>query len=415
MPSAWKQARSRFWYVSFTAGRLPTGGRRRYQVKCLCEIDNRDDALRVAMHLEDCARTVTGETRELEIIHGAHARAYALQVMRAYGLSELDPEEAKRATRNRLDAQVRAFLHDCKELRPRTQQHYAETLARFQAFAGAAMRIDSAMHPDTLRRFARHRQETVKLHRRRFTDGHRAMNSDRQILRRFGNWLVESGAIAANPVPSTMKKRRETPGKRELLTDSEIAKLLAAARAFDASDNKSFVKWHAALRLLLESGLRIGELVTLQWGDIVFDGPKAPMLRVRAKAGWKPKDGEDRDLPLHVDLAEELKAWRDSIPVARWRAHDAYVMTWGKTRPRRLQDPGKQAQAIFAAAGVPWRGFHITRHTFAVRCIRSKQFDILQVAQLMGHSDVQTTMVYLQWAKDEELVTTGRELIPRAG
>lgn len=97
-----------------------------------------------------------------------------------------------------------------------------------------------------------------------------------------------------------------------------------------------------------------------------------------------PKSGNsDREIPLPGYLLTLLQKWRG-------RQED-YLMPGRKkeyTEPRTLQ---YRFLRILKSLGIPSFNFHMLRHIFATNCI-SHGFDMKTVSELLGHSNVTTTM-----------------------
>ena len=72
------------------------------------------------------------------------------------------------------------------------------------------------------------------------------------------------------------------------------------------------------------------------------------------------------------------------------RQPEAYLLTGGETLP----DPRTcqyRYKALLNRCGVGYRSFHALRHTYATRCIE-QGVDAKSVSELLGHSDVRTTL-----------------------
>ena len=146
-----------------------------------------------------------------------------------------------------------------------------------------------------------------------------------------------------------------------------------------------------AILLALYTGLRIGELCALQWGDI-FNGRiyvSKTMQRIRMNSGktevvvTPPKtDKSNRCVPIPSFL----------LPIVeRFKMQSGYVIRQdnGKfVEPRLMQI--KFSQRI-KAYGIRQTHFHTLRHTFATRCIESGM-DVKTLSEILGHSDVKTTL-----------------------
>ena len=152
------------------------------------------------------------------------------------------------------------------------------------------------------------------------------------------------------------------------------------------------------------SGIRIGELCALKWEDIHFDtrtmhiGKTLQRIRTFQDIGKEkavphvtgtkititsPKSNHsDREIPIPDYLLELLQ---------RERNQKGYLMPGKKkeyTEPRTLQ---YRFQRILKTLGIPHFNFHMLRHIFATNCI-SHGFDIKTLSELLGHSNVTTTM-----------------------
>jgi integrase len=99
-------------------------------------------------------------------------------------------------------------------------------------------------------------------------------NRTQSILSRMFGWAIESGLLESNPV-ARMPKRAKEKAKDRVLSADEIRVL------WDALDGDSSVK--AAIRLLLLTGLRPGEVAGLEVGEVVdLDSPSSARLEIPA-------------------------------------------------------------------------------------------------------------------------------------
>ena len=141
--------------------------------------------------------------------------------------------------------------------------------------------------------------------------------------------------------------------------------------------------------LALYTGIRIGELCALQWDDIHDDSMTVSKTLHRIKGGDKtvieitePKTkASNRDIPLPSFLRDLIDSFRSSGPVL-------------KTRRGNMVEPRLMQMAfarIIAYCDLPKTNFHALRHTFATRCVEAG-FDIKSLSEILGHTDVKTTL-----------------------
>ena len=171
-----------------------------------------------------------------------------------------------------------------------------------------------------------------------------------------------------------------------------------APRGLDARDS---VRWLRTVERWLSprdrvvallpyyAGLRVGEVVALDTGDVQLSARKG-MITVRAG-----KNRKYREIPVHTSLHEHLKLWiNDERP--GWPGADSPALLLNQ-RGGRLSDRGAHdiLQSIADDAGLraDFTGGHVLRHTFGTRLVREGH-DLVLVAELMGHARLETTRAY---------------------
>ena len=225
----------------------------------------------------------------------------------------------------------------------------------------------------------------------------RALSSVRGLLK----FACREGLIDENPAASvrTPKQSRKLPRH---LRPGEIETLIEAA----GGDEPLGLRDRAILELLYATGLRVGELVSLDWGDLDLEGR---FLRVVGKGG------KERMVPFGRLAAEALGAW-----LAVW--DDARQPVAGDDEPiflnkngtrlsdrsiRRILDRYTEDAAL--AAGVHP---HTLRHTFATHLLEGGA-DLRSIQELLGHSSLSTTQKYTH-LDIERLLSLYRQSHPRA-
>ena len=140
---------------------------------------------------------------------------------------------------------------------------------------------------------------------------------------------------AASPARTirSPKNERRLPS---ILQEDEVRRLLEVASSPDDSATPAALRDRAIFETLYSSGLRVGELVGLNWRDI---DEELGMVLVRAGKGNK-----DRLVPLGEPALDALKKWKTAMPVA-WE-HDGPVITnlrGGRLTTRSVEnDPAAQ-------------------------------------------------------------------------
>jgi len=180
-------------------------------------------------------------------------------------------------------------------------------------------------------------------------------------------------------------------GPETLTADEAVALLekLLSLRAAGGGRVRHVRNWGMGM-VMLEAGLRVGELVGLNVGDLVVRGEPVRMLIVRSEIAKRAKE---RQIPvstrLHGAIAELIRVlWRGNTELA-------WVPCWFCGRmARRLTT--RQVESIVRAAGVAALGRpihpHVLRHTFGTRIERVAGIRVAQ--ELLGHADIRTTQIY---------------------
>jgi integrase len=195
--------------------------------------------------------------------------------------------------------------------------------------------------------------------------------------------------LPANPVAGVEKPPQRRGGDIDVFGPEEVWALVRAAE----SEEDGAIFLTAPF-----TGLRMGELIALQWRDVDLANA---VLRVRGNyaggALTTPKSGKIRSVPLAPAVAMTLArlSQRDQLTDEDDLVFPGETGTFldGSALRRRYK------AALRRAALRPLR-FHDLRHTFGTRMIAKA--DIRRVQEWMGHADVQTTMRYLHYAPRAE-------------
>jgi len=128
------------------------------------------------------------------------------------------------------------------------------------------------------------------------------VNGEMACLKSLFTEAMRSGVCEVNPVRS-VKLQNPNNVRDRLLSGEETARLFFAAEASD-----DFVR--PLFHLLYHTGMRLGEVLALEWADIEFDHQRIVIRR--------SKSGEGRKVPLRGALADELIRWKPYSNGSRW-------------------------------------------------------------------------------------------------
>ena len=162
----------------------------------------------------------------------------------------------------------------------------------------------------------------------------------------------------------------------EYLEQAEVDALIRAAPHGQAR-LITLVQWRA--------GLRVSEAVGLEVADLQLDGDR-PTLRVRQGKGHK-----DRIVPVHSELAAAFRQVTDFGNVRR----GVLVNTTRSTAWRWVKAALDRAVELGTIPAGRQCGTHTLRHSAARHWLASG-VPINVVSRWLGHSSIQTTLIYLE-------------------
>ena len=148
-------------------------------------------------------------------------------------------------------------------------------------------------------------------------------------------------------------------------------------------------RWWRMVLLALQTGMRIGELIGLQWLDIDF-GAKTLTVRhsvVRGVIGTT-KSNRERHIPLASQMCQLL---------GQMERLSCFVFSDVPSKPLDYNYARDVLQSYCKKAGLRTIGWHTMRHTFASQ-LASQGVPLQAVQGLLGHSEIKMTMRYAHLA-----------------
>jgi integrase len=228
------------------------------------------------------------------------------------------------------------------------------------------------------------RADVARLHGKMAATAHQA-NRTLAVLSSFFSWCIKRGHLpdgAANPCRH-IDKYREKPRER-FLSEAELCRLGQAIAWYEGlrSERRDTVYVPAALRLILLTGARQGEILGLRWADVDFD---RRLIRLQeSKTGQKT-------IYLPAPALQVLAA----IPRLEGNPH---VICGAKPGARlvNIKDPWA---LVRERAGMPGLRLHDLRHTYASAAVAGG-YHLKVIGALLGHANTKTTERYAHLAND---------------
>jgi len=284
---------------------------------------------------------------------------------------------------------VSEFLRFCaleRQLSAHTIQAYTADLGDFRKWLKADVAV-TEISTATLKEYLEHmvgtRKLTVSTVRRRFA-----------CLRAFFR-RVANQEDAPNPFATwrpLLPRRKRLP---RTLSRSEASFLLSDRGPRLAPARESDAAFRTIFRLMVVTGMRVGEFCKLRVEDVSPDGS---ILRIHGK-GARDRVAYITDASLRKELHQILQSRQKSeiSPGA------LFVNRQGsRMRPQSVRS---KLRRLAKEAGLARRVTpHMLRHTAATLLIETG-VDIRFVQRLLGHSSIATTEIYTH-VSDEALRTT---------
>ncbi len=279
---------------------------------------------------------------------------------------------------------------------PKTVINYEHGLKEFESYMAA---LDDEINWETLDRDVV-RQWIVD----RMDQGFSAQTvcGNLSALKSFYRFLLRRNLVQKDPVHAVQgpKKTRPLP---QFVRENEMDRL------FDGtffSEDLAGKQDKLILLTFYSTGIRLSELVTLDWGDVDFSACTVKVTGKRNKQRIVPFGAE-----MHQHLNEFLTALREAGQDTAFASPVFRNMKNGQ----RIAKPAVQQivrHYLSQVTTIQRRSPHVLRHSFATSMLNNHA-DLQSVKELLGHESVSTTEIYTH-TTFEELKAMYNQAHPRA-
>ena len=292
-----------------------------------------------------------------------------------------------------------------KELAPSTYKRYLGILeSRIIPFFGH-FRVDK-IKPTDIMQFYDLLSKDTQIVRRKDNNGKKTgkplspktILEHHRLLRAMLQKAVYWQMIVSNPAERVQAPKTKKP-KRKYYDDEQSKALISGLMELTEEQ----FKYKVAIILTIFTGVRLGELMGLEWDDINFREGIVSINRSSQYLADKgvftkvPKtESSIRDVAIPdfvVSLLEEYKCWYDNQKALFgelwYDSNRLFVQADGK--PMHPSTISKWFEKFVAQIGLPVINFHGLRHTNATLLI-AQNIDVSVVAARLGHAQITTTL-----------------------
>lgn len=323
-------------------------------------------------------------------VEAARRKALEIRALRA-GIIPPQPRPAAPSERLTIGAAIDSYLDFIDHHRGRrTYLTYRYTLDTLLRASYTKPYVDQAEREDVLKFMTDCYKHSL---------GNRTVYDKLVVVLQFFKRFGKTKLIGPSDWPQYVEKIRP------IYEPEEVNGLLGHARR----DEAVFIKF------MLGSGFRDREERFLIWRDLDL---RNSVVRVTAKPAWgfKPKNWEERVVPLPSALIEELKQMKERrhalaadlvFPNSKGRPDSSNDLIIKRVAYRAGLNCGQciTKHGNKCAEGPYCQHFflHKFRHTFATEHLRHG-IDIRTLQNWMGHRDIQSTMVYLKGVQSKDVL-----------
>ena len=173
-------------------------------------------------------------------------------------------------------------------------------------------------------------------------------------------------------------------------TDCNTLCFYAYKKWLDAETRIRLLRNYFMIQLMLDAGLRVGELVQLVVSDVWFNDAPVRCLIIRPEIA---KNKKERSVPLSSKCNYLIHEYLSRFILLA--SEPSFFLFPSKSSPVQHISTRQVERMVYAYSllclGRPVNP-HVLRHTFATRLRRVT--DIRTVQELLGHSNIQSTMIY---------------------
>jgi integrase/recombinase XerC/integrase/recombinase XerD len=204
-----------------------------------------------------------------------------------------------------------------------------------------------------------------------------------RTLRAFFSWLTKEEFIKQNPATG-LKPPKLDYKVITILSDDEIRTIISTFNPKQLSDARN----QTIFMMLLDAGLRIGEIIRLKMDDLHLD---EGIIKVPSKGK------KERFVPIGSNSQKVLQRYIFRYRPRQNDAQNDYVFLSTGGKPLTENSLKLMFTRLARRSGVKRLHAHLCRHTFATKFLINAG-DVFSLQQILGHSTLEMVRHYVNLA-----------------
>jgi integrase/recombinase XerC len=279
-------------------------------------------------------------------------------------------------------------LRNERSASPHTVRNYLSDLAQFRNFL---LERNLCLNAGDAVDFRRVDVYVVRAYLASLTKSRKKSSMGRKLaaLKTFFRYLVATGYLESDPLRLIHSLKQEKPLPSFLSVD-DVFRLLSVNNGTGALESRD----RAILEVFYSTGIRVSELVGLNWSDIDF---QLGIVRVIGKGA------KERIVPIGEVALQALGAYSQEVR-KKWNfacKRESPVFLNNRGGRITTRSVARVVDKHLRRAGIPVKmGPHGLRHSFATHLLNSGA-DLRVIQELLGHASLSTTQRYTHLNLDQ--------------